>query len=247
MTVAAPYSRLAEHYDEMLGEPMLRLLCRNFERLAPRFGIRFRDAADLGCGTGLFARYLSRRFRVPVIAVDRSAEMTRVAARNCRDLPVTILRQDLRDLALPSPVDLITSNYDTLNHLLDPAELARVFRRIAGHLRPGGHFIADLITPSIGYPPGVVLEKRLRKGAATVLQQVRLLPSRRLLLVRIIEKRPHRPHPAVEFHQERLYPVGLVRRLLRRAGLRIRALLDALGLTAFVQPPSRMVVVCSKA
>src|SRR5262245_728760 len=115
--VTRPYSHLARNYDDTIGLPFFCRARRIFERLISRYGITFRTAADVGCGTGLFARYLSRNWSVPVFAVDLSAEMLRIAHRRCRGLNVCLFRQDIRFLHLPCPVDLVTCNFDTLNHL----------------------------------------------------------------------------------------------------------------------------------
>jgi predicted TPR repeat methyltransferase len=58
--VARPYSELAATYDATLGVPIFVGTRRAFEELVIRYGIDFRSAADIGCGTGLFARYLNR-------------------------------------------------------------------------------------------------------------------------------------------------------------------------------------------
>jgi predicted RNA methylase len=47
------------------------LSARNaFEEIVRCYGINFRSAADLGCGTGLFAFYVSRCWNVPVFAME---------------------------------------------------------------------------------------------------------------------------------------------------------------------------------
>jgi SAM-dependent methyltransferase len=83
-----------------------------------------------------------------VYAVDHSPAMLREAARNGRNADVCFLQQDIRCLALPSRVDLITANFDTLNHLQTPADLRRVFRRVAANLHPGGHFYFEMLRPA---------------------------------------------------------------------------------------------------
>jgi methylase of polypeptide subunit release factors len=80
---ARPYSQLAPAYDSALGIPNFIGTRAAFERLVRRYDIRFRSAADIGCGTGLFAGYLSQCWGTPVFAVDRSPEMLAVATRNC--------------------------------------------------------------------------------------------------------------------------------------------------------------------
>ena len=144
---ARPYSELAPAYDAALGISNFIGTRAAFEALVRRYGIQFRSAADLGCGTGLFAGYLNQCWGVPVFGVDRSPEMLAVATRNFACRNVCFLQQDMRCLRLPSPVDLITANFDTMNHLLTEPDLRLAFRRISENLRPGGHFIFDLITP----------------------------------------------------------------------------------------------------
>ena len=50
-------------------------------------------------------------------------EMLAVATRNCASSNVCLLQQDIRCLRLPYPVDLITANFDTMNHLLTEPDL----------------------------------------------------------------------------------------------------------------------------
>ena len=62
---ARPYSRLASAYDAAIGAPSFCRTRQAFERIVAGYGVDFRSAADLGCGTGLFACYLARRWAVP--------------------------------------------------------------------------------------------------------------------------------------------------------------------------------------
>jgi SAM-dependent methyltransferase len=141
--VARPYTELAAMCDATLGVPFFVGARRAFEDLVRRYGINFRSAADLGCGTGLFAGYLNRRCGILTFAVDRSPAVLAIALRNCGGCEAGLLQQDIRCLQLPQPVDLVTAYFDTLNDL----HIGQTFRRIYVNLRPGGYFIFDLITP----------------------------------------------------------------------------------------------------
>src|SRR5690349_14263498 len=143
----SPYREIARLYDCTVGFPFFFQLRASFEKLVQRYRIRFQSAADLGCGTGLFACYLDLCWNVPVYAVDYSPAMLRQARRNCRGTNVCFLQQDIRCLALPCPVDLITANFDTLNHVKAADDLRLVCKRIGANLRSGGHFYFDLLTP----------------------------------------------------------------------------------------------------
>jgi trans-aconitate methyltransferase len=69
-----------------------------------------------------------------------SPAMLRVAASDCRDANVTLLRQDIRHLRLPQRVDLVTANFDTPNHLINDGKLPVLFQHVYDHLRPGRNF-----------------------------------------------------------------------------------------------------------
>ena len=177
MLRAKPYSVLARDYDCAMGLDHFRRVRALFEHLVRELGLHFSSAADVGCGTGLFARHLRRRWRVPVFAVDRSPAMLRVAKRNCCGTGVHLLQQDLRLLRLPIPVDLITANFDTVNHLVAREDLARALRCIADNLRPGGHFIFDFLTHCQGLAGSQPLLLRHRGVDGEAQQWIRWDPA----------------------------------------------------------------------
>jgi SAM-dependent methyltransferase len=241
-----PYALLARHYDEALGKDNFCRTRRAFEQIVRKLDISFSSAADVGCGTGLFARYLSERWRVPVFAVDRSPEMLRVAQRICPGASVCLLQQDMRNLRLPRQVDLITANFDTVNHLLCKSDLREAFRGIAGNLNPGGHFFFDVLTPCRPLPScrTFVLRYRLRSGE--VEQHLRWEPRTRSIFVRIVRRHSRFLPPYVEMHRERSYSPKEIASTLLDAGFRIRAVLDSRTLSPPTTCPPRLIVLAQK-
>ncbi|HEY7182752.1 MAG TPA: methyltransferase domain-containing protein [Blastocatellia bacterium] len=244
--LARPYSRLANAYDETIGLPAFRRIRLGFEALARRYGLRFRSAADIGCGTGLFARYLNRRWGAQVWAVDISPDMLRVAEVNCRDADVRLLRQDIRRLRLPEQVDLVTSNFDALNHLTGEGDLRVAFQRVAENLRPGGHLYFDLVTPC--QPPGVGMAyvRRMKAANKQVIQRIRWDMARRTISVFALISSIGAPRPALEVHRERAYSFAEVGRWLLDAGFVIRGAHDALTLKPASGCPARIIVIAQK-
>lgn len=224
-----PYSSLAATYDFALGIPMFQRMREIFERLRLRFGLLFGDAADLGCGTGLFCRYLAERFRIPVTGVDLSPAMLAVAERRCRGLPVRLLCQDMCRLTLPSPVDLTTCNFDAINHVTIAHDIQETFRRVQASLRPGGHFLFDVLTPCQELPPLLPNVYRSCRPGSMMLQIIRWDPATRLLSGTVVVRR-RKGICSVERHFERLYPPGDILRWLREAKLTVRAMLDPISL-----------------
>jgi SAM-dependent methyltransferase len=241
-----PYSLLAGAYDDIIGRDFFSLIRRAFENIVARHRIGFSSAADLGCGTGLFARYLNALWGVPVFGVDLSPAMLRVAADNCREANVTLLRQDIRRLLLPRRVDLVTANFDTVNHLLADGDLPRLFRRVYRNLEPGGHFVFDFITPC-DPPDGTTLHFRESgDGRRQVLQRIRWVPSRGMLFYHILFRDPARNRSRVELHRERAFAPHEVAAWLMNAGFVLREVLDATTLRRVTVCPTRVIVVAQR-
>jgi SAM-dependent methyltransferase len=241
-----PYSELAPAYDRALGISNFIGTRAAFEALVRRYGIQFRSAADVGCGTGLFARYLSQCWGVPVFGVDRSPEMLTVAKRNCASSNVCFLLQDIRCLCLPYPVDLITANFDTMNHLLTELDLRLAFRRMWENLRPGGHFIFDLITPCQPLGGAQTYTRRLGSGSRKALQRIRWNPWQRILSIFVVMDSPSSRISTLEAHRERAYSPAEVGRWLMDEGFLIRGVHDAATLRIATGCAPRIIIIARK-
>ncbi|UHD15641.1 class I SAM-dependent DNA methyltransferase [Thiocapsa bogorovii] len=213
-----PYAGLAADYDALVGDALFPIIRRSFEACVRRRGLRFRSIADIGCGTGRFLGDLLRRYDVPMIGVDRSPHMLEVAARRLRGLGVVLLRQDMRRLRLPYPVDLMTCNGDTLNYLVTMDDLVAALRGCRENLTPGGYLLGDLLS---GRPAAEA------HGSEDVL----LAPSGRTSRWRAtcggppgttrVEIRFGRHGEAREFHLQRWHSLADIEAAAHRAGLRL--------------------------
>ena len=91
---------------------------------------------DAGCGTGRTTRLLLER-TPHVIGVDADAAMVARARENLPGVP--ILQQDLLELHLDEPVDVVFSG--AVFHWITDHE--RLFERLHAALRPGGRLVAQ--------------------------------------------------------------------------------------------------------
>jgi len=245
--IVSPYSRIAPIYDCTVGVPFFLRLRASFEKLARQYDIRFCSAADIGCGTGLFACYLNLCWGAAVYAVDNSVAMLRQAARNCRNADVCFLQQDIRCLALPSRVDLITANFDTLNHLKNPADLRRAFRRVAANLRPSGHFYFDILTPCQSANGYEVFARDHCTTRSWLHQRIQWEPRTRIIRIIARQRRADRCTPVVESVNERAYSADEIGRWLAEAGFKIRGVHDAETLLVATGCPARIIIIAQKA
>ncbi len=141
-----PYRLLALYYDQLF-EAHRAWLNAARQRILQGILPRASGACDLACGTGTTAVALARR-GIRMFAVDASATMCRLAREKARraGVSVRVLHADMRSFRLPEPVDLVTCEFDALNHVPRRQDLDRVARSVARALRPGGSFFFDVNT-----------------------------------------------------------------------------------------------------
>ena len=127
----------AVEYEE-ISVPQTRWGAELLERLEFRGD---EAAIDAGCGTGRVTRLLLDRLPFgSVLAVDGSAAMVESAReRFAGDSRVQVERQDLLELEVEAPVDIIFST--ATFHWIPDHE--RLFRKLHGALTPGGRLVAQ--------------------------------------------------------------------------------------------------------
>jgi SAM-dependent methyltransferase len=211
---------------------MFPLVRRNFEWLVRRYGMHFHSAADVACGTGTFVRYL-RQWGVPVFGIDRSASMLRIALQKNREQGAQFLRQDVRHLQLPHPVDLITCHFDALNYLLSTRDLQKALGRFRANLTPGGHALFDMVT-AVARKRGVRVQRFDLPGVSSLwaiawdpARQLRVVTMQNCFAIGAGQYRCER-----EVHAQRQYPVEGTVALLVRCGFNVRGVYDAATLAA---------------
>jgi len=142
--IVKPYRWLAQYYDEIISSFRFPI-DRARERLLSRIMPSVSTACDLACGTGTTALVFARK-GITMYAVDLSPRMCRLTREKAEraGLPIRVLQADMRSFRLPKAVDLITCEYDALNHVPRKADLRKVARAVARALRAGGHFLFDV-------------------------------------------------------------------------------------------------------
>lgn len=134
------FHKLAAYYDLQVAAKDYRSEVGQLERLVRRYGRSGGKAwLDVACGTGRHLEILRRTH--PVVGVDISAEMLRVARRR---LPgVRLVRSDMRTFRLEETFDVVSCLYSAIGHLKTERDLLATFSNFARHLRPGGIAIVE--------------------------------------------------------------------------------------------------------
>ncbi len=193
---------------------LLSLLARN--------GIEKGLVADLGCGSGIWARCLTEA-GFEVLGIDSSAAMIDLARNRAPQAEFRI--ESLFRAQLP-PCSAVTSLGECLSYRFDSDDedrlLSDLFGRTYRALRPGGVLIFDALEP--GSLPGGY-QQRFREGQDwTVLVEAREDAEASTLSRRIVTFRRQADgyRRSEETHRLRLIPAKVMAQFLRDAGFRVR-------------------------
>ncbi len=220
--MSTPFSQFARYYDQFMSEYVdypgwvnyIRKIFRHF-RVAPR------TILDVACGTGIPTIILAQEgYRV--IGIDRSPEMLTVLLSKKDDLPIEVIRADIREFRLSEPVDAAISLYDSINYLLTEEDLYRCFVCVHRALTPGGIFAFDMNTIyGLAHSWGTRTVKRETSGITSIWQN-RFDPETQISTLHLTfwEKLPDGSlgEKFEEIHQERGYTPEEVSRVLTKAG-----------------------------
>lgn len=139
------FAFVADQYWRSFGPEFSELILPRMDRLIRRFRIRARTLLDVGCGTGSFAvRMASRGLRVT--GLDSSRAALRVARQKAarRRVRVRWILGKMQSFTTDQRFDLVTSVFNSVNHLLSERDLRAMFSVVSRALVPGGHFLFDL-------------------------------------------------------------------------------------------------------
>lgn len=146
----AHYERLAERYDENWehSPEFIAWMTRQIvERLHPGPSD---SVADVGSGTGLFARGLAER-AAHIVCIDPSAKMLEQIPPELAHTSITASAEDVAAGRLQLPVDRFDAILikEAIHHVQDPGV---VLRELGDLLAPGGRILVVMLPATIEYP-----------------------------------------------------------------------------------------------
>lgn len=144
---------VAEHYDESLPEMFdPAVIAPVVDLLADLAGDG--AALELGIGTGRIALPLHER-GVEVHGIDAAPDMLAQlrAKPGGERIPLTV--GNVASTQVEGTFSLAYIVFNTVMNLTTQDEQVDCFRNVAGHLRPGGHFVLEVMVPDLRrLPPG---------------------------------------------------------------------------------------------
>lgn len=241
------YTDFAAVYDTFMDDTPYEQWCEFLEELILEYGLsrpKQNDedvlasernlVVDLGCGTGTLTEMLAEK-GYDMIGVDLSDSMLQAAMqkKEKNGSEVLYLQQDMRDLDLYSTVGTVISVCDSLNYILEEAELLTVFEKVNQFLYPGGVFIFDFNTV---YKYETVIGDTTiaenREDCSFIWENF-YLPEEEIneyditVFVREAGNGEEYYRKFTETHYQRGYTVEQIKGLAERAGLKIEAVMDA--------------------
>lgn len=245
------YNDYARYYDD--GQLHFSVLMFDYlQRVLERHPIPGRSMIDLACGTGTLA-LLHADLGWDVLGIDASREMLKVAQRKARgDLTqqrsIRFRRADMRDWQVSQPVQLVTCFYDSLNYLLEEADLNATFACVAAALEAGGRWIFDINTPYFLEHVWQPVEVDERDGYVHIMHS-EFEPERCiswLQLTGFAQRSDGLFERFSEQHAERGYSQATLEQLLQANGFTIEAVYDCFVLTEPTPISHRWLWVCTK-
>ncbi len=140
-----PYSNIAKYYDTLMRDISYDKWVEYIMDTIDLYNIKTTPLLDVTCGTGNSIIPFLKRKKKPLLGVDNSLEMLKVAKEKAPNL--ALVQANAMKLPFLSQFNLVVSMFDSLNYILKLEELIEAFGSIKEALKPGGHFLFDLNTP----------------------------------------------------------------------------------------------------
>ncbi len=145
------YDKIAGVYDDIMGRDFLDIIFPSTQKVIQEYLGESSNIKhlDLACGTGLFIARLAQCFSTESYGIDLSSGQIRQARQFVKreKISANLIVGDIRRANYPTKCDLITINYDALNHIHSLADWSRIMRRASTALREGGILLFDVNTP----------------------------------------------------------------------------------------------------
>lgn len=244
------YKNLSGLYDTFMEDVPYNIWLENIEHYLKKYSLAPKTVLDLGCGTGQITVLLCEK-GYDVTGADISEEMLSVAYDKALKAGVNpfFICQDMRELTLPAPYDLIVSLCDCINYITNKNDLKKVFKNCRAALNKNGLFIFDLNTP-------YKLREILGDNTFCQTTDTAAFTCENCFdeetgiceyYLNLFSQNPDLTYSRYEeFHYERAYETEEITALLREAGLKLLEIADAETLDSPTETTERIYYIARK-
>jgi ubiquinone/menaquinone biosynthesis C-methylase UbiE len=156
----------AKWYDALYG---FKDYATESARLCELVRTRCRDAKtvlDVGCGTGEHARRLTRDHGLAVTGID--VDEPSLAIARAKVPRAEFFRADMASMRLGRRFDAVVTLFGSIGYLRTIERLREAFRRIRGHVSPGGVVVVEPFLTPDEFRAGRVVVQQGRTSEGTV-------------------------------------------------------------------------------
>ena len=242
----AAYESFAEVYDLFMDNVPYDVWKDNLLGILARYKITEGLVAELGCGTGKMTRRLAES-GYDMIGIDNSYEMLGIAMEYPAE-GILYLCQDMRAFELYGTVAAVVSVCDSMNYIVEYADLVEVIRLVNNYLDPGGIFVFDLNTPSkyrSQLADNTFAENR-EQGSfiwENTFDETTGINEYDLTLYIQDKEDPDYFMRFEEVHYQRAYEIEAIKKALREGGMDLLEILDADTMTTVLEETERIYVI----
>lgn len=242
----AAYESFAEVYDLFMDNVPYDAWKDNLLGILARYKITEGLVAELGCGTGKMTRRLAES-GYDMIGIDNSYEMLGIAMEHPAE-GILYLCQDMRAFELYGTVAAVVSVCDSMNYIVEYADLVEVIRLVNNYLDPGGIFVFDLNT-SYKYRSQLAdntFAENREQGSfiwENTFDETTGINEYDLTLYIQDEEDPDYFMRFEEVHYQRAYEIEAIKKALREGGMDLLEILDADTMTTVLEETERIYVI----
>jgi SAM-dependent methyltransferase len=144
---ATSFTSVAEFYDELMKPVPYRMWVSYYLLLLSMQEVKPKSMLEMCCGTGTLTELLHKE-GFEIEGFDLSESMVQIARDKAsrKKLPLRYEIMNASNADMGRQFDSVFSFFDSLNNIINPADLQEAFFTAANHIPDGGSFIFDLNT-----------------------------------------------------------------------------------------------------
>lgn len=215
------YARAADLYDLLYGEfKDYRSEVAQLLEIFSRSPAPVRRVLDVGCGTGMHARFLADA-GLTVDGLDVEPAFVRIA--QARNPGGRFRKGDMTDFGVDEPYDAVLCLFGSIGHVVTEPRLRAAVRCLADALRPGGLLVLEPWFEPGAMQDGFVVANTAKSDEVTVCRMSRTVLSGNVsrLEFEYLVGRPTGIERFSELHELGLFPRTTMEDALREAGLAV--------------------------